>query len=127
MAITSLANKTWFRTRPPEKWSSSPTGLHRGWNYTVRRMAPIKQRYRDDEITFEQSRQQLADVITSMPHFPDDEERASDEFDWSSGNPCAELYEIWDELKDADDVDHLDSVLDALYDWADDNRVWIAP
>ncbi|TIH33694.1 hypothetical protein D4765_14525 [Subtercola vilae] len=36
-----------------------------------------------------------------------------------------ELWQLWDEIKDADDVDHFDAVLDALYDLADEDRCWI--
>lgn len=35
------------------------------------------------------------------------------------------VHELWDEIKDAETVEHFDSCLDALYDEADDDRVWI--
>ena len=38
-----------------------------------------------------------------------------------------ELDEILDELADVDTVGWYDMVKDALYDWADTNRVWIDP
>jgi hypothetical protein len=36
-----------------------------------------------------------------------------------------ELRELWDEIKDAEDVDHFDFCLDAIYDLADEERIWI--
>ena len=36
-----------------------------------------------------------------------------------------ELWTLWDEIKDADDIEHFDSVLDAIYDLADEERVWL--
>jgi hypothetical protein len=36
-----------------------------------------------------------------------------------------EFVELVDEMEDADGCSYLDACLDALYDWADDNKVWI--
>ena len=39
--------------------------------------------------------------------------------------PDDELHQLWDEIKDADDADHFDICLDAIYDLADEDRIFI--
>jgi hypothetical protein len=36
-----------------------------------------------------------------------------------------DLWQLWDEIKDAEDVDHFDLVLNSIYDAADYDRCWI--
>ena len=37
----------------------------------------------------------------------------------------SELWVLWDEIKDAEPVEHFDAVLDAIYDLADEDRCWL--
>ena len=36
-----------------------------------------------------------------------------------------EIYDVWDEIKDSKTVRHFDGVLEAIYDLADEERIWI--
>ena len=36
-----------------------------------------------------------------------------------------EIYDLWDEIKDSRTVKHFDNVLGAIYDLADEDRIWI--
>ena len=39
--------------------------------------------------------------------------------------PGDELHQLWDEIKDAENVEHFDACLDGIYDLADDERIWV--
>lgn len=43
----------------------------------------------------------------------------------AKGEDDSELWWIWDELKDADNMHHLELCVSALYDLADYDRCWI--
>lgn len=40
-------------------------------------------------------------------------------------HPDSELQELIDEMSCCNDLDDANNLLDSLYDWADNNRVWI--
>ena len=53
---------------------------------------------------------------------------ALEESRWYRGQDLeawGELQQLWDEIKDSETADHFDSCLDAIYDLADEARVWI--
>ena len=99
------------------QWQAAPTRFNKGWRYTIRGVGVA---IHDDALTFEQKRAAIAGAIARATDFPSDPSV-------DLNNREMELWELWDELKDADDAHHLDLCLTVLYDWADENRVWIAP
>ncbi len=95
------------------------TTFPRGWRY---RVFGIGSTIHDDNLTWEEKRDRIAVTLQRMRDFPRDDAPAGD----VSGRGD-ELYEVWDELRDAEDPDHLNLCLSGLYDWADQHRVWIEP
>ena len=79
------------------------------WDWEV----PLKQHLHAEE-SFETIRDNVAAELHRSPWFA------------LHGQKDGDLFEIWDELKDAEDVDHFNLVLDALYDLADHERAWIS-
>ena len=71
----------------------------------------------DRNLPFEEIRDQFAKALQESTWFK------------KFGEENGELWDIWDEIKDADDVDHWDLCLNALYDLADsyEHRVIITP
>lgn len=67
------------------------------------------------DASFEENRDRFASALHASRWF---KERGAD-----YGDP---LNGLWDEIKDAEDVQHFDSVLDAIYDEADIDRCWIS-
>lgn len=67
-----------------------------------------------DEMSFEEKRDEFAESL-----------KASSWFRAVAHSYDDELWMLWDEIKDAEDVEHFDSVLDAIYDLADEDRCWI--
>lgn len=106
---------------PRERWKTPPRGHHPGWRNTI--VGIGKALHTDDP--FSVTRQRIADAIARAVDFPTPDELRDDSLP-TFGRELA-LHEIWDEIRDSEDVDHLDSCLTALYDWADENRVWIEP
>lgn len=76
----------------------------RSWQYQLVASMPADQ-------TFEERRDHFAQVLHESKWFKD---VAADE--------TAELSVLWDEIKDAQDVEHFDSVLALIYDQADTDR-----
>lgn len=66
-----------------------------------------------ESLPFEKKRQRFADALENSAWFK------------AEGEEDSELWWAWDEIKDADDEDHFDLVLNAIYDMADYDRCWI--
>jgi hypothetical protein len=79
----------------------------RVWQYQLVASMPADQ-------PFEERRDHFAEVLHESKWFKD-----------VAGDDTAELYVLWDEIKDAQDVEHFDSVLALIYDEADIDRCWI--
>jgi hypothetical protein len=71
---------------------------------------------RTEDMSFEEVRDNFAAALKRSRWFK--RETAKDE-------ERGYLWQMWDEIKDAEDADHFDQVLDAIYDEADYARVWI--
>ena len=72
---------------------------------------------RDDD-DFEWTRDRFAEALKISPWMRASIKAAGDKFD-------SELWQLWDEIKDAEDERHFNGVLDAIYDLADLERCWI--
>jgi hypothetical protein len=72
-------------------------------------------RYTDG--TFEQNRDEFAGALKCSSWFRASTKEESED---------SELWQMWDEIKDAETVDHFDSVLDDIYDLADLERCVIS-
>lgn len=68
---------------------------------------------REENASFEQNRDWFAAALQGSAWF-----KAKAEED-------SPLWWLWGEIKDADDVEHFDLVLNAIYDEADADRCWI--
>lgn len=66
-----------------------------------------------EHLPFEQKRQRFADALHASPWFK------------AEGEGDSVLWDLWDEIKDAEDEEHFDLVMDAIYDLADYDRCWI--
>lgn len=94
----------------------------RAWKRQIDGYGPIADRFSNGEATFEETRDAAVAV------FKADQAYAGDNMERASA-PCAdELYTeaVWD-LAEAQTEDDFVAALEAIYDWADDARVWIAP
>jgi hypothetical protein len=69
----------------------------------------------DRNLPFEQIREQFATALHNSKWFKE------------CGEEDGSLWWIWDEIKDADDMDHWALCLDALYDLADQDRIIVTP
>ena len=78
-----------------------------------KRQIRIKQ-FLDEGKPFEEVRDQVVAVLRRQPEYDIESERYDDEF-----------WNIVDEMTDTDTVRYFDLTLNALYDWADDNKIWI--
>jgi hypothetical protein len=95
------------------------------WNRTITGYRTISEAYEEGKIGAREAgtrmaallRDQLADVLDLAPG----EETA----DGIANNLNFDLTVL--DFDDITDEDDFDSVLDNLYDWADENRVWIDP
>ena len=77
----------------------------RQWKHTVYVGAPFH-----SDLPFKQRRDMIVTILKGLPMYDDID---------------GDLYWIVDELSDTDHEDEFDTVWDGLYDWADDNDVWI--
>ena len=64
--------------------------------------------FHDENRSFEERRDEIVKRMRKLPNLDE----------WQ--------VEITDNLADAPDIPTFDSWWDAFYDWADDNRVWVA-
>lgn len=80
------------------------------WTYQVKLRVP-------KDGTFEERRDAIATGLRASSWF---KVQALDIDDYNN-----ELVQLWDELKDAETVEHFDIVWDGVYDLADEDRAWI--
>lgn len=66
----------------------------------------------DDESAFEANRDAFAAALAASQWFKDSEE-------------YGDVWQAWDEIKDAETVERFDQCLAAIYDMADSDRIWI--
>lgn len=83
--------------------------MPRPWNHHLY----IGEVWNNEELGFIEQRDQIVARIKLLPHYSDEDDGDG------------ELWWIVDELADTKNEDEFDSVWDAFYDWADDNRVWV--
>lgn len=81
------------------------------WRYTV----DIKPFLRDAKHEWNKDLEQRRDEICKLLRKTGDYRRGDDYY----------LRDIIDELQETDSVEGFNAVLDNLYDWADDRRVWL--
>lgn len=80
--------------------------LFKAWDHKVN-ILDILHRY-PEGVTFEQVRDEIANIIEN--------------------NPIFKSFEGRDEFRDCTAIEEFDAVLNDLYDWADENkRVWLGP
>lgn len=74
--------------------------------------------FHDDSMNYKERRDAIIAIIKThpgiKPHLTDE-----------NGNEDTDLWYILDELADTRTEHDFDPVWDGLYDWADDNNVWI--
>lgn len=87
------------------------------WNYTC----DIKQHMKEfgdlDSLGAKEVRKIVNDIKTELSKLP--EKLRDDGYEFSNA------IEVLDEAANTGDVEVLDDALEQLYDWADDNRVWL--
>ena len=82
------------------------------WKHIVKGVAPLLHDFQDGDIDFESARNGIVEVLRRQPFFTDE----------------GEVFDIVEcDLANAEDISEFDDYMDSLYDWADDNRVWISP
>jgi hypothetical protein len=82
------------------------------WKATIEGVAPLLSDFHDGDIDFESARNGIVEVLRRQPFFKD-------------GDEFFDIVEC--DLANAEDISEFDDYMDSLYDWADDNRVWIDP
>lgn len=78
----------------------------RKWKHTI----SFRHFWSEDTPIAEKSVLAAKSILKVSQHFPDDED----------------LYDIIEGFKGTTEVDEFDANLEDLYNWADDNRVWVA-
>lgn len=78
------------------------------WAYTIR----LGNLFHDDALSFEEKRDGFVRIIKASSWY-------------KSFDELGELYDLIDEIAHAEDVEHFDAVLRAVYDEADYDRAWI--
>jgi len=82
------------------------------WKHVVEGVAPLLHDFQDGDIDFESARNGIVEIMRGQPFFNDDEDF------WN-------IVEC--DLANAQDISEFDDYMDSLYDWADENLVWISP
>ena len=89
---------------------AAATALRAAGQPIWRHKIDLRHVFREERLTFEQRRDAIVRRLRTSA--------------WAVGNP--EVLELADELADTADGDQFDQVWDAVYDQADEDRVWIA-
>jgi transposase len=77
--------------------------------------------YVNDNWSFEKKRDTIAEALKNSSWF-----KVSSEEGQRFSPEDSEIYQLWDEMKDADNEDHFDLCWDAVYDLADYERCAIS-
>jgi hypothetical protein len=77
------------------------------WRFTLE----LSDVFHNEDLAFDECRDIIVQRVKEAPFYDTDD---------------IELIALIDELAEAEDGDYFDHVWDAFYDWADENRVWVA-
>ena len=95
------------------------------WNRVIKGYGAISEAYKADEIDAQEAGRRLAALLR---------EKIGDVIELSLGDETVDglsnnlnIDTIVLDFEQIEDVEDFDNVLDHLYDWADDNLVWIDP
>lgn len=86
------------------------------WKITIKGIASLQDRYTNDEIAFDQMRDEVVKISRHKlaPYLREPQ--------------CSQdLVEILDELAEVDTATDYDYVKSSFYDWCDSHRVWVDP
>lgn len=106
---------------PEAAWHTPPRNLHLGWRYVLN-LTHLVAQY-DTNNDFPTFRDQVVKRIHKMPDHPTQSDW--DHPDWNWSGPRDDLQNIGEEFAETTSIAEFDEALSYLYDWADDNRVWI--
>ena len=84
------------------------------WKHTIQ-LGTLHKQYRNEEITIVELAKELSKQLDILrkEHFKDDDDLQD--------------YVWWLEDEDEIDLDSYNEILASIYDWADDNSVWLDP
>ena len=88
------------------------------WKTIIYGITALQERFDAGEIPFEEMRDGVAKILRH---------KLKTRLDFEHDNYDMSLRETIEELEEVDTVDYYDTVKSVLYDWCDDNRVWIDP
>lgn len=88
------------------------------WTRTIVGISPIVDRMHGDMTQFKPCRDEIVALLKKDPAYDDEAE---------FGSENEQFTEAVEELAYAENEGEFDGALAYLYDWADDNRVWIDP
>jgi hypothetical protein len=88
------------------------------WNIHIKGITPLKERYDDGEIEFTEMRDSVVRILrTKLTRYLD-----VDSALWDN-----EVYEAVEYLAETTSEEMFNDAQHDLYDWCDDNRVWLDP